>query len=185
MDENLHRGHRERMRAEYQRVGLPSEPHKRLEMLLYHVRPQVDTNKIAHRLVREFGSFQDVLDADVHELMKVEGCGKATAEYLHFIGDIAKAYNEPPAAKPGIPLNTQELMVGFVHERLFGKKSECILAVFLDAKGRLIHESLAKDAAESSARVENSVRVLIALAMRHNAATVFIGHNHPKGNPMP
>jgi DNA repair protein RadC len=185
MRENLHEGHRERMRAEYRNSGLPSQPHKQLEMLLYHVRKQVDTNKIAHRLLNRFGSLHDVLNAEISELAKIEGVGRGTAEFLHFIGDIGRVSGEASPVKTGTTLDTPEKTDAFVRERLAGQKSECVLAAYLDAKGRLIHERLARDTAESSSRVENSVRVIAALALQHSAASVLIGHNHPSGCPLP
>jgi DNA repair protein RadC len=185
MKENLHEGHRARMRAEYRRLGLPFEAHKQLEMLLYYVYSQIDTNKIAHRLINRFGSLKEVLDADARELREVEGVGKAASEFLNIVGGIARKYGEVPPAKPGIPLDTPERREAFVRKYLEGQKSECILAAYLDAKERLICERLAKDAADSSARVENSLRVTVSLALRHNAANVLIGHNHPKGCPLP
>lgn len=173
------------MRAEYRKLGLPAEPHRQLEMLLFYIRPQVDTNKIAHRLVNRFGSLRGVLDAEPGELTEIEGVGKTTATFLHFIGAISQAYGAGPPAKPGIPLDTPERMEAFVRERLGGQKHECILAAYLDAKRRLIHERLARDAAGSAARVENSLRVTMGLALQHRAAGVLIGHNHPHGSPMP
>jgi len=185
MRPNLHEGHRERMRAEYRQSGLPAEPHKQLEMLLFAVRRQVDTNKIAHRLINRFSSLRGVLDAEAHELTQIEGVGKATAEFLRFIGAVARAYNAPPPVKPGMPLDTPERAELFVKDRLGGQKQECVLTVYLDAKRRLIHERLVRDPAYSAARVENSLRVTAALALQYRAASVLIGHNHPHGSPMP
>jgi DNA repair protein RadC len=183
--ENLQKGHRERMRAEFRRSGLPSEAYKQLEMLLFTVQPQVDTRKTAHRLLNRFSSLQGVLDAGEDELTEVEGVGESIAVYLNFIAAIAQAYNEPPPAKTGRLLDTPERMEDFVRERLGGQKHECVLAAFLDGKMRLAHERLTRDTAGSAARVENSLRVTGSLALRHNAASVLIGHNHPNGSPMP
>jgi DNA repair protein RadC len=165
--------------------GLPPEAHKQMEMLLYYIRPQIDTNKIAHRLINRFGSVGGVLDANAQELAEIKEVGKSTAEFLSFIGDIAREIGEKTSAKSGVKLDTPERMEAFVKERLTGQKSECILAVYLDAKHRLIHERMARDAAGSAARVENSIRVITTLALRYNAASVFIGHNHPGGCPLP
>jgi DNA repair protein RadC len=173
------------MRKEYRMSGLPPEAHKRLEMLLFYILPQVDTNKIAHRLINRFGSLGGVLDAETCELTEIEGVGKSVSEFLCFIGDISRVRDEKPSAKPGIPLDTAELMEAFVLERLTGQKSECILIAYLDAKQRLIHERLARDTVESAARVENSLRVTVSLALRYNAASVLVGHNHPNGCALP
>jgi DNA repair protein RadC len=184
-EENLHRGHRERMRAEYLKFGLPLEEYKHLEMLLYYAHPRIDTNTIAHRLINRFGSLQGVFDAGIREFMEVEGVGKSIAVFLKLIGDTTRKIKKPPPAKPGTLLDTPERAEAFVRKCLAEQKSECVLVAYLDAKQRLIHERLAADSAESSARVENSIRVTVSLALKYNAACVLIGHNHPCGNPMP
>ncbi|MDR0293030.1 MAG: hypothetical protein LBH95_02620 [Oscillospiraceae bacterium] len=185
MAENLHKGHRKRTRAEYSKQGLPQEPHKQVEMLLFQTIPRGDTNSTAHRLINRFGSLRGVLDAEYQELLEVTGIGPQTASHMRFTGDIARAYNENPPAKPGRPLDTQELAEAYVRERLAGQKSECVLAVFLDAKRRLVYERLSRDTAHSAARVDYSVRVILNTTLGYHAAGVLIGHNHPNGTPMP
>ena len=51
INENLHTGHRERLRKRFQDESLDSfEDHQVLELLLFQVIPRGDTNPIAHRL---------------------------------------------------------------------------------------------------------------------------------------
>ena len=173
------------MREEYRKLGLPLAPHKQLELLLFHVRPRIDTNKISHRLIQRFGSLQGVFEATVCELTEIEGIGKSTAEYLNLVGDIAQAVKVSFPVKPGTPLDSPERVEVFVRDQLKAEKSECILAAYLDPKQRLICERLARDSAGSSARVENSTRVTVSSALRYNASSVLIGHNHPNGCPLP
>lgn len=73
----LHAGHRARLKklaAEKGLWGLPD--HVILELLLFYALPRVDTNDIAHRLIRRFGSLQRVFDADPQELIQVPGSAK-------------------------------------------------------------------------------------------------------------
>jgi DNA repair protein RadC len=173
------------MRAEYSKNGLPDEPHKQLEMLLFHVRPRVNTNEIAHRLIKRFGSLHGVLEAQPRQLKETEGVGAATAEFLSIVGYIAQEYNAKPPVKRGALLDTPERADAYIRKRLGRRKSECILVAYLDAKKRLILDRMTADTALSSARVENSLRVTVGLALQCNAANVLVGHNHPGGNPMP
>lgn len=183
--ENLHEGHRERVRDEYRKLGLPTEPHKQLELLLFYAQPRSDTNPTAHRLINRFSSLQGVLDAEYHELLSVEGVGKQTATFLSFVGMIAQTYNTAETGTPGIPLDTDERVEAFVRDQIGRKPVECVLAAFLDAKRRLICTRITRDTAGSSARVENSRRVIASLALQYRAAGVLIGHNHPNGTAMP
>jgi len=126
-----------------------------------------------------------VLEAETYALAEVEGVGAGVAEFVRFMGDIAREYRAEPPARPGLPLDTEERAEAFVRNRLGGQKAECVLLAYLDAKGRLIHESLAKDAALSSVRVESSLRLTVKTAIQYHAAGVLVGHNHPNGTPMP
>jgi DNA repair protein RadC len=182
---DLHKGHRERMRESHRKFGLPAEAHKQTEMLLFLAQPRVDTNETAHRLVKRFGSLQNILDAETYELEEVEGVGKSTSAVIRFIGDIAREYNAPPPVKSGTRLDTEERIEAHVKSRLSKQRSECVLMTYLDAKGRLLCECLTKDSASSSARVENSLRVILRTALLSGSAGVIVGHNHPKSSPMP
>ena len=61
MDTNNHKGHRKRMREDFEKGGFKTwQKHKVLEYLLYNVIPVADTNDIAHNLIKECGGFVNV-----------------------------------------------------------------------------------------------------------------------------
>ncbi len=85
-DRNIHDGHRSRMRAKFISHGADIfETYELLEMLLYNVIPFKDTNPIAKRLLKAFGSLDGVLLADTEELMNVDGIGERAADYIRRI----------------------------------------------------------------------------------------------------
>lgn len=51
------------------------EEHQVLELLLFFALPRKDTNPIAHRLLKKFGSIAGVFNAPLSELQSVEGVG--------------------------------------------------------------------------------------------------------------
>ena len=66
---SIHEGHRKRIKDRFFKYGIDSfEPHQILELMLFYCIPRKDTNEIAHRLIKQFGSFNRVLDAPVYEL---------------------------------------------------------------------------------------------------------------------
>lgn len=80
---NLHAGHRSRMRARFAKDGFDSfSDHECMEYLLYHTMKRVNTNETAHKLINRFGSIKGVLDAPYEELIKVDGVGDVTARYI-------------------------------------------------------------------------------------------------------
>ena len=64
--DNLHAGHRKRLRERYRRSGLDDfASHEVMELLLTYAIPRVDVNRQAHALIERFGSVADALDATV------------------------------------------------------------------------------------------------------------------------
>ena len=79
----VHDGHRSRMKERFRGHGLENfNDINALELLLFYSIPRRDTNPIAHRLLKKFGSFARVLEASEEELCQVEGIGPATLENL-------------------------------------------------------------------------------------------------------
>ena len=84
--ENLHAGHRERMIDKLLKNPDSFLEHELLEVLLYSVLPRVDTNPIAHRLLRSFGSLKNLFTATKEQLISVEGIGKKAASQILLFG---------------------------------------------------------------------------------------------------
>ena len=105
--ENIHQGHREKMRQRFLKSGLESfADHEALELLLYYAIPRRDTNPIAHRLMERYGSLTAVLSAPADDLKKVEGigiCELTNADVVRhvMVQRIVKAYEEYETAKNG------------------------------------------------------------------------------------
>ena len=91
--QNIHQGHRDRMKEKLMGHADVLADHELLEVLLFGLIPRVDTNPIAHRLINRFGSLSKVLDSSVNALMTVEGVGKNTAVHISIIGEVLKRIN--------------------------------------------------------------------------------------------
>lgn len=77
MDTNNHKGHRKRMREDFEKGGFKTwQKHKVLEYLLYNVIPVADTNDIAHNLIKECGGFVNVFHTSKKRLMSIDGVGE-------------------------------------------------------------------------------------------------------------
>lgn len=81
----MHEGHRGRLLGKIKSDGVVYE-HELLEILLFNSCPRRDLNATAHALISKFGSIKGVLDAEVGELVKVDGVGKNMAEYIVCLG---------------------------------------------------------------------------------------------------
>ena len=71
-EENLHSGHRRRLRERYKTGGEAGlEDHVLLELLLCYAIPRKDVNGLAHRLIDAFGSLSGAMDAETEDLLQV------------------------------------------------------------------------------------------------------------------
>ena len=87
-----HSGHRDRMRKKYLEYGISIfEQHEILEILLFHVISRKDTNTIAHKLIAEFGSLSNVLDASYNSIAE-KGFNDDIAFFLSFLPDFFEVY---------------------------------------------------------------------------------------------
>jgi len=82
----MHEGHRKRMMERLLSGSENLQDHEILEMLLFNALPRINTNPIAHNLLKAFGSLSGVFSARVEQLTEVEGIGPSTAEYLRVVG---------------------------------------------------------------------------------------------------
>ena len=90
---NVHKGHRQRLKARFLRDGLDNfEEHQVLELLLFYAIPQRDTNPIAHKLLDKFGSLANVLDASPEELEKIEYVGDNAITLLKMVTAMCRSY---------------------------------------------------------------------------------------------
>lgn len=180
---NLHEGHRQRLKDRFLKEGLSNfEDHNILEILLFYSVPRADTNEIAHRLLKKFGSLSAVFDASVEELCTVDGIGVHSATLIKLIPEISSAYGVDKTRNIKIFNSVQELGAYFV-PKFIGKKDEESYILLLDNKNKAIKcELIAKGNVDA---VQLSVRSIISRAINYNATSVVIAHNHPAGVAIP
>lgn len=181
-----HADHRGRMRARMIRQGFDSlEPHEALEVLLYYVVPRRDVNPLAHRLIRTFGGYHRVFEASIDELKKVDGVGDQIALYLYTLGEHERRCDQSRVCMTGknIQLDTVEKMADYLRPQFKGMRQEMAVLLCMDAKRHPISCDVLGMGAVSATEV--SVHNINALAVRHQADTVVLAHNHPRGLATP
>lgn len=179
----LHDGHRERLRARFLRDGLGGfEDHQALELLLFFAIPRGDTNPIAHRLLQQFGSFSAVLNARKEELCRVEGVGENTATLLYLVPALCRRYLSDLDGNLD-RLDTLQDAGRYLTSRLIGYPNEVMFLLCLDGRNRVIYS---KELAEGTVdHVPVTVRSIVEVAIRCNAVSVILAHNHTQGFAIP
>lgn len=178
----VHDGHRKRVVHRYLESGIDGmEPHQILELVLFYAIPRRDTNEIAHRLLKEFGSVSGVVDAPTDDLLKVEGIGENAAALLKLIPELTRYYYTELHTE--ICLNTAQKAGEYLIPRFIGWRDEVVYLVCLDAKCRAISCTLIYRGSVNSSEV--NLRKAAAVALKYNASNVILAHNHPGGVALP
>ena len=93
LEKHMHDGHRNRLLSTVHEVGLDHLSQiQTLEFILFYIFPRGDVNPLAHRLLDRFESVANVLDASIHDLMRVKGMGETSAKKLHALLAIMDNY---------------------------------------------------------------------------------------------
>lgn len=180
---SIHDGHRKRLKERYLKEGLDNfdELHA-LELALFYSMGRKDTNPVAHALLERFGSLQQVMDANPEELMKVEGVGEHTAIFLGLIRDMGRYY-QVKCAEASTVLQTIDQCGAYLLPYFFGRKNETVFLLCLDAKCKVISCQNMGEGGVNSANI--SIRKIVEAALRVNATSVVLSHNHPSGLALP
>lgn len=178
-----HKGHRERLRHRFFREGLSSfEDHNALELLLFYAIPRKDTNPIAHELIRRFGTLENVLEAPVEELERVESIGESAALFLKLCHSVALRYCANRGTELAGTAFDYKLTGDYLLRRFEKSDREEVYVIFYDRDMIYSGETLLHQGSISSASF--SLRDLADAVSFYKASFVAVAHNHPDGVPI-
>ena len=181
---NPHEGHRDRMRTRYRASGLDAfAEHEVLEMLLYYCYPRGDTNKRAHKMLAEFGSLHNLLEADVETLMERLKCSENIAVMLNLIPALANRYFRSKWSNRGLIINSEHVAGEYVIDLFVGHTVERFYVLCLDSKRRLTNVNLISKGTVDEAAVYT--REVVRVAIQDKVTGIILAHNHPGGSLHP
>lgn len=181
--ENIHDGHRQRLKKRFLEEGLEHfNDHQVLELLLFYCIPRQDTNPIAHALLDHFGSLPQIMEAPPSELQKVAGMGEASAAFLSLLNSFCRYYQISRESSAKV-LNTLDDCGRYLAPFLYGRRNETVYLLCLDAKCKVLTCKEVGEGSVNSAAVP--IRRIVEMALSANASTVVLAHNHPSGLAIP
>ncbi len=176
--QNVHAGHRERLRNRYKKCGFDDfQEHEVLELLLFHAIPRANTNPIAHNLLNRFGSLYAVLNASEEDLCKVDGVGPASAALIRTVTDTARAGKLKEIASS--PLTSWDRLYLYATEWFAGKPVGTVAVLLLDKRKRVI--TVRTLAEEHLRRPTSYPDTVLSLCQQVDAKFVILMHNHADG----
>lgn len=176
-------GHRQRLRDRFLKSGLDGfADYEVIELLLTLSTPRKDCKDAAKAALSRFKNLQGVLDAAPADLCQVPGIGSNNLIGLKLVPAVSRRYLQQQLEGKTALTNSQALF-DYLNHTIRDKKKECFVAIYLDAKNRVIaDETLFTGTITASAVYPREV---VTAALAHTAAAVIFAHNHPSGDPAP
>ncbi len=181
--DNIHQGHRQRLRDRFLSAGLESfAEHEILELLLYFAIPYKDLNPLAHRLIERHGSLSAVLDADIDTLLLTEGVGPNAAFLLNLIPDLLRYYRIAKL-NPSYTFYDLKNIQEYAYTLFFGINHEILYLICLNQHNSIIKVEKIEEGGIDTVNTE--LRRIIMAALHNKSSNIILLHNHPSGNLKP
>ena len=179
----LHQGHRQRLRTSLVENGWENIPdHQILEYLLTCVQPRKDTNPLAHRLIDEFGSFANVLDASPKDLITIDGVGNTIATFLSSFPYIFKIYKKSKLKKRIDCSNPRNVFDNYGNIISHMPNEEFYL-ICVDGDSKAICAKMINRGTKNE--VAFTLKSISETAIRNQAFGVILLNNHPSDDCRP
>ncbi len=176
-------GHRQRVRDRLFSQQVQDTPeYVILEAYLHGIVPRKDMHDLANRLIKEFGSFEQVVDAPLESLMAVDGVGKTIAQKIKLLQVFVAAYLHSKN-KSVIALENTEQIGDYLLPYFLGKRNETVYLLCMNASCKVLGCDCMGEG--GIAAVSFAFRNVLTTATKYNATRVVLAHNHPCGVAVP
>ncbi len=151
-----------------------------LALLLQFTRE--DATEFSEKILEQFPSVADVLEAEKQDLAQVEGMDDDTVLLLRLVPELHRRYFLS-RSRAETRLTDSHDYGSYLLPYFYGARDEMVYLLLLDGAGRVINCRLLDKGSVCSANVP--IRKLVQEALTANAAAVVLAHNHPAGIALP
>lgn len=171
----------ERLRRRFLLGGGRDMPdYELLELLLTIAIPRRDVKPLAKELIRKFGSFAEVVNAPLEELMLVKGVKENTAAVLRIVRECSVRSSWQSLRGMDAPVISDfDAMVDYCRSAMAYQTVEEFRIIFLNSKLYVIGEEIQQRGTVDQVAIHP--REVIKSAMMHGASAMILVHNHPSG----
>lgn len=124
-----------------------------------------------------------LLHLSLPELMSVKGIGKVKGIQLMCIGELSKRIWKRKISEPLTSFHQPREIAAYYQEELRHNEQEQFRAMFFNTRQALIRDILLTKGTVNASLA--SPREIFIEALRYQAVTMVLVHNHPSGDPAP
>lgn len=175
-------GHRARLRERFEKSPSALADYELLEMLLCIILPRKDVKPIAKDLLRQFGSIQQLICADLTQLINCPGIGKTTALAVKLVHQIFQRVLQDELKSKKL-LSDYDRLIEYLKIAMAYKSIEQFRVLFLDKNYQLIRDQELQQGTVDY--VSLYIREVIKICLDLHATSIILVHNHPSGDTTP
>ncbi len=182
-EEQLHNGHRERLTDLVLSAGMDGVTNiQSVEFFLTYIFPRGDVNPLAHRLLSKFGTFANIIDADISDLITVNGINKRAAKKIKLFGQMIEFYTLSKLNRE-TNLDNYEQFYNLLESLLKIQSTENLFLFTFDSNFNLIQKR--RFGLDDVRAVGIPPIELISFVLSTKASYLIVAHNHPNGTALP
>mgnify|MGYP002570332269 FL=1 len=178
-------GHRQRLKERF-KIGGGGDmaDYEMLELLLTLAIPRKDTKPLAKALVKEFGSFAEVLFASDDKLITFNGLKENTILVFRIVREAALRMTWQKLSATEAPvLTSYDAIIEYCRAASGYKDREEFRVIFLNAKNRIIGEEVQQRGSVNAVAIHPGE--VMRSAVLKGATALILVHNHPSGDVTP
>ena len=176
-------GHRERLRERFLKGGSDAlADYELLELVLFRAIARIDLKPLAKELLKQFGSFAEVISAPIERLKSIKGLGEAAITELKLV-EAAAHQLARGHIKDRPVLSSWSSVLDYCRAAMAFADKEQLRVLFLDKRNRLIADELQQEGTVDHTPVYP--REVVKRALELSATAIILVHNHPSGDPTP
>ncbi len=179
----IHEGHRARLVEMAKNVGIDNlSKYQVMEFFLTYIFPRGDMNPLAHRLLDEFETFTNVMDASERDLMRVKGINERSAKMISMFSELFFYYTTSRMSRKTVVTSRAELL-DIVEDHLRFRNTENLLLLALSPVNIITHKRRIDK--NSSMEVGTPIMEITDFMSSAKPASLVIAHCHPYGKAEP
>ena len=181
--DDIHKGHRKRLREKFIKSGLAGfHDYEIVELLLTLGSPRRDCKKQAKEAIRRFKTLRGVLAAPLEELQQIEGIGLHSAFGIKLVQEVAREFLKEKILDKPFYKSSQEIF-DYLYHSMRDLKKEVFKVIYLNGQNQIIETADLFEGTVDGSSV--SPREVVEGAIKYSAVSLIFVHNHPSGNPEP
>lgn len=154
-----------------------------LAILLRTGLPGENAVEVGNRLLKKFGGLEGIQRASIEELIAERGVGEVKAIQIKAAIELGSRLRDPNDKEKLITISSPADVSDLLRYEMSELQQEVLMVLLLDTRNHLIEKVEVSRGSVNASQVR--VAEVFTPAVRRNAPSIIVAHNHPGGDPTP